>query len=79
MLFFYLIDARDENGNKCENCGLKLGDQLGIDESEAAKRGYIFEGNPDILPMSVDGKIQDKFELKLAVNTDQYGRTFQDR
>ncbi len=41
---------------------------------EAVARGYIFKNNPAI---SLFGDMG--FTLNLAVNTAQYGRTFQDR
>ena len=77
----YLInlDGRNRGNEPCKACAVNLGDQIGLDEWDAQDRGYILTGNPDILPFSVDGEVQEKFELKLAVNTDQYGRTFEDR
>jgi len=75
----YKSNGRNKNNQPCKACAINLGDQLGIDEWDAQDRGYILTGNPDILPMAVNGEILEKFELKLAVNTDQYGRTFEDR
>jgi len=73
-------NGRNRGNEPCKACAVNLGDQLGIDEWDAQDRGYILTGNPDILPLTDEnGDVVDKFELKLAVNTDQYGRTFEDR
>jgi len=69
----------NKNNQPCKACAVNLGDQLGVDEWDAQDRGFILTGNPDILPMSIDGDIQEKFELKLAIDTSQFGRTFEDR
>jgi len=72
-------NGRNRGNQPCKACAINLGDQLGIDEWDAQDRGYILTGNPDIHPFAVNGVVQEKFELKLAINTDQYGRTFEDR
>ena len=79
-MFFGISDGRNRNNQPCKACAINLGDQLGIDEWDAQDRGYILTGNPDILPLTDEnGDVVEKFELKLAVDTSQYGRTFEDR
>lgn len=52
--------------------------RFGLTPEEAEERGYVYEGNPqvEIFTPASDG---DTFQLQLAINTAQYGRTFQDR
>ncbi|XP_038054234.1 protein DD3-3-like [Patiria miniata] len=43
-------------------------------------RGYVFENNPEVDVFgNVEGTNNKNFELRLAINTAQLGRTFQDR
>lgn len=72
-------NGRNRNNKPCKSCGINLGAQVGIDEWEAEDRNYILTGNPVVQPLKINGEVQEKFNLRIAVNTDQYGRTFQDR
>ena len=56
---------------------LNIGALVGLSEVQAIDRGYVFKNNPEVNPLV--GDIGKKLKLQLAINTAQYGRTFQDR
>lgn len=56
------------------NVNAKLAAKVGLSQNEADDRGFILENNPDVKVFS-----DANFDLELAVNTAQYGRTFEDR
>ena len=71
----------DANGNN-NPTEVNIGALVGLNENDAADRGYVFEGNPEVQPLKAQAgnqNIGQKLELQLAINTAQYGRTFQDR
>ena len=55
---------------------LDVASKYGMDEAEAKQRGYVYKQNPEVKIFGDDG---GEFKLRLAINTNQFGRVFQDR
>jgi hypothetical protein len=55
---------------------LDVASKYGMDEDEAKERGYVYKQNPEVKIFGDDG---GEFKLRLAINTNQFGRVFQDR
>ena len=53
---------------------LDVSSKYGLDQEEAKKRGYVYKQNP-LVKIFGNGE----FKLRLAINTNQFGRVFQDR
>ena len=65
----------DKNGENGQTTKVDISSLVGLDGGAAVQRGYVFKNNPTIQPLASISK----FKLKLALNTAQYGRTFEDR
>ncbi|KAK3753506.1 hypothetical protein QZH41_018003, partial [Actinostola sp. cb2023] len=56
---------------------LDIGQKFGMNYTQATDRGYLFKQNPVVSLFG--GDLGKKFQLQLAINTNQIGRVFQDR
>ena len=75
-------EGADAGNNTRQNrLGLDVWSRFGLTSEEAEERGYLFENNPEVEVFDefTDSQGQGDFKLRLAINTAQFGRTFQDR
>lgn len=70
-----------DNNTRRNELALDVWSRFGLTSEQAEERGYLFENNPEveIFDEFQGGTGGNDFNLRLAINTAQFGRTFQDR
>ena len=72
----YNISTNDyDSWNTYAYSPVNIGKKYGLRAENAGERGYRLSNNP-VVQVS---KISPRLKLRLAINTAQFGRTFQDR
>ena len=72
----YNISTNDyDSWNTFAYSPVRIGKKYGLNDEKARERGYRLGNNP-VVKVS---NISPRLKLRLAINTAQYGRTFQDR
>ena len=70
------LNPSPKSSPKSKVTNLDVAAKYGMDEGKAKERGYVYKQNPEVKIFGDDG---GEFKLRLAINTDQFGRVFQDR
>ena len=65
------------NSKPKQKTKVDIGEKFGMNSTEADARGYVYKQNPVVSLFG--GAFSSKLKLRLAINTNQLGRVFQDR